>query len=188
VLHYSAHFPPESWCLSPRRDPARSTTTLPSNPHQRMGRLLVGFYLGITTPPALAISQGSRRAITTRQWLSLATTAFRLVVAIYRRIVACHRYPMPIVASPSSFCGGVADSPHRRADAPASPKHLVPASPPLCSLQLSLRMPKMKFRYSYYFRILFILSLNLHVLSWSYFIKWSNILIYLLRYRPAEIL
>jgi hypothetical protein len=77
-----------------------------------MGRLLVGFYLGITAPPALAISQGSRRAVATRQWLSLAASAFRLVVAIYRHIVAYPRYPTPIVASPSSFCGGVADSLH----------------------------------------------------------------------------
>jgi hypothetical protein len=77
-----------------------------------MGRLLVGFYLGITAPSALAISQGSRRAVATRQWLLLAATAFCLVVAIYRRIVACPRYPTPIVASLSSFCGGVTDSPH----------------------------------------------------------------------------
>jgi hypothetical protein len=72
-------------------------------------------------PPALTISQGSHRAVATRQWLSFVATAFRLVVAIYRRIVACPRYLTPIVASPLSFCGGVVDSPHRRADAPASP-------------------------------------------------------------------
>jgi hypothetical protein len=86
-----------------------------------MGRILVGFYPGITAPPALAISQGSRRAIATRQWLSLAAIAFCLVVVIYHHIVACTRYSTPIVASPSSFCGGVADSPHRRADALALP-------------------------------------------------------------------
>jgi hypothetical protein len=96
VLHYSAHSPLESWCLSPRRDPAHSTSTLLSNPHRRIGRLLVGFYLSITAPPALAISQGSRHVVATRQWLSLAATAFRLV-AIYRRIVAC---PRPRLFSP----------------------------------------------------------------------------------------
>jgi hypothetical protein len=85
-----------------------------------MGRLLVGFYLGITAPPALATSQGSRRAVAMRQRLSLAATAFRLVVAIYRRIIApslSHAYCRLTVP----FCGGVADSPHRRADVPASP-------------------------------------------------------------------
>jgi hypothetical protein len=81
VLHYSAHSPLESWCSSPRRDLARSTSTLLSNPHRRMGKLLVRFYLGITAPPALAISQGSCRVVAMRQWLSLAATAFRLVVA-----------------------------------------------------------------------------------------------------------
>jgi hypothetical protein len=85
-----------------------------------MGRLLVGFYLGITAPPALAISQGSHHAVATRQWLTLAATAFCLLVAIYRSVIACPRYPTPIVASPSSFCGGVADSPYRRVDASVS--------------------------------------------------------------------
>jgi hypothetical protein len=94
VLHYSAHSPLESWCSSPRRDPARSTSTLLSNLHRRMGRLLVGFYLGFTAPPALAISQGSRRVVATRQWLSLAATAFCLVIA------SPHALAIPRLLSP----------------------------------------------------------------------------------------
>jgi hypothetical protein len=168
VFHYSTHSPPESLCSSPHRDLAR-TTTLPSNPHRRIGRLLVGFYLGIIAPPTLAISEGSRCAVATRQWLSLAATAFRLVVAIYRRIVACPRYPTPIVASPSSFCGGVADSPHRRAMRPLRPNV---QSSLVLSFVLSnspLGWPKWSFdihivleHYSYYYLISILLS-------WNYF-------------------
>jgi hypothetical protein len=87
VLHYSAHSPPGSWFLSPRRDPARSTATLPPNLNRWMGRLLVGFCLGTTAPPALAISQGSHQAITTRQWLSFAFIAF----SPHRRHLPPHR-------------------------------------------------------------------------------------------------
>jgi hypothetical protein len=59
---------------------------------------------------------------------------------------------IPRLSSPSSFCCRLADSPHRRTDAAASPKHPVPASPSLSSLQLSYRVAKKIFWYSCYFR------------------------------------
>jgi hypothetical protein len=87
MLHYSVHSPPELWCSLPHRGPVCSSATLPPNPHRRMGRLLVGFCLGTTAPPALAISQRSRRAVATRQWLSLAAIAF----SPRRRHLSSHR-------------------------------------------------------------------------------------------------
>jgi hypothetical protein len=147
VFHYSAHSPLESWCASPCRDPTHNIASLPPNPHQRMGKLLVGLCLSTIAPPALAISQGSRRTIATRQCLPLIATAFsprRRHLPTHRRLTSlshiyCHLTAVILfstrwLSTPTCRCACFALTPS-------------PVSPPLSSLQLFFRVAKMNFRY-----------------------------------------
>jgi hypothetical protein len=93
VLHYSAYSSPESWCSSPRQDPARSTATLPHNPHQWMGRLLVGFCLGTERHLPSLSHKGPTAPLQLDNGCRLPPPPFRLVIAIYRRIVVCLAIP-----------------------------------------------------------------------------------------------